>query len=140
MPGITGVSHIDLSVTDLDVSEEWYTKLLGANKVLDGRNDEHHFESRYLMDPESWFVLGLVRHDDLAEKSFDEHRVGLDHLSLNVVSREELDAWAAHLDELGIDYSPIVESDLWDVLVLRDPDNIQLELFYMKVDILALVP
>jgi len=135
-PTITGVSHIDLSVTDLDRSERFYAELLGMTRVLDGRNDERHFASRYLLHAESLLILGLVQHDgpapDDAADAFHESRIGLDHLSFNVASREELDAWLARLDAQGVPHSGITEGDLWDVLVLRDPDNIQLELFHMK--------
>ncbi len=131
-PTITGVSHIDLTVSDLDRSEAWYRDLLGLVRVLDGRNDEHHFASRYLLHADSLLILGLVAHDEPGAGAFDEHRVGLDHLSFNVGSAEELEAWADRLDEAGIAHSPIVNGDLWDVLVFRDPDDIQLELFHMK--------
>lgn len=133
-PTLTGISHIDLTVTDLDRSEAWYTDLFGLQRVLDGRNDDHHFDSRYLLHPDSLLIVGLVAHDRTVTESagFDEHRVGLDHLSLNVASAEEVTRWADRLDERGIDRSPIVVGDLWDVLVFRDPDNIQLELFHMK--------
>ena len=130
-PTITGISHIDLSVTDLERSEHFYRELLGMNRVLDGRNDDQHLSSRYLIHPPTLLILGLVQHDD-GEGAFDERHVGLDHLAFAVSSREELDGWAAQLSEKGIEHSPITEGDLWDVLVLRDPDNIQLELFYMK--------
>lgn len=139
MPTITGVSHIDLTVTDLDRSEEWYCELFGMKRVLEGRNDEHHFASRYLVHPDSLLILGLVAHDASAGKAFDEHQVGLDHLALNVESPEELERWQHRLTERSIDHSPISTGDLWDVLVLRDPDNIQLELFYMKPEAASLL-
>lgn len=139
-PTITGVSHIDLTVTDLDRSEAFYRELLGATRLLDGRNDANHFNSRYVLHPDSLLVIGLVQHDEPAAASFDEHRVGLDHLAFNVATRDELDAWLARLDELGIEHSGIAEEEPWDVLVFRDPDNIQLELFLLKADPAALVP
>jgi len=33
---------------------------------------------------------------------------------------------------LQIPHSGITEEEFWDVLVLRDPDNIQLEFIYVK--------
>jgi catechol 2,3-dioxygenase-like lactoylglutathione lyase family enzyme len=143
MATITGISHIDLSVTDLDRSEAWYAELLGMKRVLDGRNDAHHFDSRYLIHPDTMLIVGLVRHDangdDASGSTFDEHRVGLDHLSFNVPSRTELDAWQERLAERAIEHTPIVESATWDVLVVRDPDNIQLEFFYMKPEAATLL-
>ena len=102
-------------------------------RVLEGRNDDHHFQSRYLLEPNSLLLIGLVQHDDTAAPTFDEHRVGLDHLAFNVDDRAGLDAWMAHLDDLGIGYD-LNEGDLWDVVVVRDLDNIQLEFFLMKAD------
>lgn len=134
-PSITGVSHIDLTVNDLDRSEAFYAELFTMSRVLDGRNDVHEFSSRYLVHADSLLILGLVRHDGEPEPTgpqFHEHRIGLDHLSFNVASRDELDRWLDRLDERGISHSGITEADMWDVLVFRDPDNIQLELFYMK--------
>ena len=133
MPAISGVSHVDLTVSDVDASERWYAQLFGAVRVLEGRNDTHHFQSRYLLEPSSLLLLGLVQHDTTTAPSFDEHRVGLDHLAFNVDTRDGLDAWMAHIDDLGVDYD-LNEGDLWDVVVLRDPDNIQLEFFLMKAD------
>ena len=45
-----------------------------------------------------------------------------------------LDAWASWLDELGIEHSGVIDTDKpmpYSVVVFRDPDNIQLELFHM---------
>ena len=39
MPSITGISHVDLSVTDLATGDGWYRELLGAVPLFDGRND-----------------------------------------------------------------------------------------------------
>ena len=132
MPTITGISHIDLSVTDLDRSEAFYTELLDTTRLLDGRSDHNHLSSRYLVHPETLTIIGLVQHDDTRTGTFDEHQIGLDHLSFNVSSRDELDAWVAKLDAAGIAHSVVADEELWDVLVFRDPDNIQLERFYMK--------
>lgn len=138
-PTITGVSHIDLSVSDLDRSEEFYLSLLGARRLLEGRNDDHHVTARYVVHPESMLIIGLVQHDEPTTPSFDEHQIGLDHLSFSVSSRQELDSWKARLDDQGVPHSGITEEEMWDVLVLRDPDNIQLEFFYTKPAAAALL-
>ncbi len=134
MPAITGISHIDLSVTDLAASVEWYSTLLGVVPLFGGRNDSHGLDVQYLVHPDSFVVIGLEQHDESIGGPFDERRVGLDHLSFNVESRAELDAWMRRLDELAIRHTGITEQQMWDVLVLRDPDNIQLEFFLLKVD------
>ena len=61
-------------------------------------------------------------------------QTGLDHISSGVAERTDLDAWAAWLDELGIEHSGVIDTDNpipYSVVVFRDPDNIQLELCYI---------
>jgi catechol 2,3-dioxygenase-like lactoylglutathione lyase family enzyme len=77
--------------------------------------------------------------DETVDGRFDEHRIGLDHLSLGVADGAGLETWRDRLAERGIEHSPIVNGDLWDVLVFRDPDGIQLELFFMKPGAAALL-
>jgi catechol 2,3-dioxygenase-like lactoylglutathione lyase family enzyme len=61
---------------------------------------------------------------------FDEDRVGLDHLSFNVASREELDRAVTLFDEKGVSHGEIKPLAGFGIFVLpfRDPDNIQIEL------------
>ena len=67
-------------------------------------------------------------------EAFDETRAGLDHLAFSVSAREELDGWAQRFSEAGdAAFSPAGIHELdpgATVLVFRDPDNIQLELFF----------
>ncbi len=133
MPAISGISHIDITITDLERSERWYAQLFGASRVLAGRNDDHHFTSRYLLEPSSLLLIGLVQHDQGQPGGFNERSVGLDHLAFNVDTREDLDSWMEKLDELHVDYD-LNEGEQWDVVVLRDPDGVQLEFFLMKAD------
>lgn len=140
MPSITGISHVDLSVTDLDASDAWYRELLGAVPLFGGRSDDNGLDARYIVEPNSGVVIGLEQHDANPGTPFDERCVGLDHLAFNVASRDELDGWLARLDQLGVAHSGITEEEPWDVLVCRDPDNIQLEFFHLKADPSSIVP
>ena len=61
---------------------------------------------------------------------FGEDRVGLDHHSVSVGSRDDLEAAARLLDERGAPHRAIKDlgSDAtMFILEFRDPDNIQLE-------------
>ncbi len=60
---------------------------------------------------------------------FDENRVGLDHLSLKVRDRAELERAVQVLDELGVAHEPIKPIGHGAILECRDPDDIALELF-----------
>jgi glyoxylase I family protein len=128
VPKLHGISHIDLTVTDRDRSERFYTEVLGFEVVE--RVDK----------PDSGFRLTDMSHPGLGNgicvrqpvpvdgAPFDELRAGLDHLSFRVASRAELERWQEHLERHGVTYTPIVDAPYGAVLVFRDPDNIQLEL------------
>ena len=70
-------------------------------------------------------LLGLR---PVATDRFDEDRAGLDHIAFRLASKAELDAAAAHLDELGVAHEPIKDIGPSYILEFRDPDNIALEL------------
>ena len=77
--------------------------------------------------------VGLTQHRDGGQEVFDETRVGLDHLAFAVADRSSLDVWASRLAAAGVVHSPIAPANSIlgaAVLVFRDPDNIQLELFF----------
>src|SRR5262245_14066979 len=84
-----------------------------------------------LVEPASVLRLCLVGHATTAGEPCSEFRVGLDHLEFLVARREDLDEWAARLDELGVDHSGVkaLSYTANSMLTFRDPDNIQLEFF-----------
>jgi len=61
---------------------------------------------------------------------FDPDRVGLDHLSFSVASRDDLEHAARLFDEQGVPHGEITRLPSFgiDVLPFEDPDGIQLEL------------
>jgi catechol 2,3-dioxygenase-like lactoylglutathione lyase family enzyme len=86
-----------------------------------------------MVHPTSGLTLGLDQHESGEAGEFSELRVGLDHLALAVESRDEMENWAAHLDACGVPHSAINDRPYGSVLVFRDPDNIQLELFALDL-------
>lgn len=127
MPSLDGINHITLTVTDLDRSRQWYERVMGFRTLTS--LDVGDYSLAVLGHPHSGTVIALNHHRDTRSASFDETRPGLDHLSFAVRDNEELRAWKQHLDGLGIGHSPLAEDPFGLVLVFRDPDNIQLELF-----------
>ena len=84
--------------------------------------------------PPSGAAIGLHHHEANPGQPFHESRTGLDHISFSVADRASLDAWASWLDELGIEHSGVIDTEKpmpYSVVVFRDPDNIQLEVFHM---------
>src|SRR5262249_40315171 len=86
-----------------------------------------------MMDPKSGVAIGLHHHEANPGEPFAENRTGLDHISFSVASREDLDAWAAWLDSLGIPNSgarDAADPMPFSTLVFRDPDTLRLDLIY----------
>jgi glyoxylase I family protein len=123
---IPAITHVAVTVTDLAVSEAWYTKLLGVEPVL----DEDTGPFRHIVYSVGGTLLGLHGFPRLTSvDAFDEHRPGLDHIAFGCADRAELEGWEARLDELGITHGGIVDAGYGSGLSFRDPDNIALELF-----------
>lgn len=129
--------HIALTVRDLDASVRWYEQVFDVRHQMDS---PHPGGLARLLADETWgLVFALHRHDANADELFAETRTGLDHLGLSVPSRDDLIAWQSHLAEHGVvradaadrplTQSPIADEPYGSVLVFRDPDNIQLEMF-----------
>jgi len=129
VPTISGVHHVSLTVTDVERSVDWYSRLLDMKPLFGG--DDETVRWRVLHQPESNLVLAFRQYLQGAGSSdrFDELRTGLDHLSLGVSSHDELLAWQGRAEELGLPHTPVKETPAGSMLVVRDPDNIQLEFF-----------
>ena len=132
-PPMGGIHHVGLTVSDVDSSEAWYRRVLGLERVF---VEDHHGGTGYTVvmnRPGTALHIGLDHHEAHAGERFAEHHTGLDHLAVHVAERNELDAWATHLEALGVPHSPITDRSepfSYATLVFRDPDNIQLELIW----------
>ena len=131
-PKITGIAHVELSVSDLDASVAWYCRLLGARDVWRGRNDERGITACAILEPETRTVIAFTQHDAIEGGPFTPRRTGLDHLSFRVADEAAIDAWRRHLDELGIAHDAVDEQGPAVTLNLRDPDGIALEFYVLR--------
>ena len=135
-PAVTGFHHFSATVFDVEASAQWYQRVFRMNRVPVLFPHYGAEESGYavlLMDPRSGIAIGLHHHQANPGQPFHESRTGLDHISFGVAERADLDAWARWLDELGIEHSGVIDTGQpvpYSVVVFRDPDNLQLELFH----------
>jgi catechol 2,3-dioxygenase-like lactoylglutathione lyase family enzyme len=132
--GIAGIDHIGLTVADVDRSTRRYEDVLGFTTV--GRHQEVGEgglrKMVFMTCAGLATAFGFVSHQSSAGAAFDETVAGLDHLSFRLADIEELDDWAQRLQHWKVEYSQPADSTLRPgakVLVFRDPDNIQLELY-----------
>ena len=127
------IAHVAVTVTDLDRSEAWYTKVLGVDPVLD--EDTGPFRHIVYSGRQHAARAARLPGPDRQASAFNERRPGLDHIAFGCASRGELVEWAARLDELGIAHGDIVDAGYGSGLSFRDPDNIALELFARLPDV-----
>ena len=129
--------HLALTVTDLPTSVEWYCGVFAVRYVMDAPHPGG--SAQVLADEAMELMIVLHRHEANESELFRESRTGLDHPGFVVPSRDDLVAWQDHLEAHGVvradtadkplTQSPIADEPYGSVLVFRDPDNIQLELF-----------
>jgi glyoxylase I family protein len=128
VPAFPALTHVAVTVTDLERSTQWYTQLFDSEPVLD--EDEttggfHH--TVYLIGGGQLF--GLHTHPQATGDKFSEYQTGLDHVSFGCADRDELARWADRLDQLGITHGGIVDAHYGSGVSFRDPDGIALEFF-----------
>ena len=135
IPNLHALHHVGLTVSDVERSEPWYANVFGFERVM---VEAHHGSGDgytvVLNRPGTPIFIGLDHHVGGDASTFDERRTGLDHLAFGVTHRDELDRWVSHFDALGLAHSGIndvTEPFPFATLIVRDPDNIQLELTWM---------
>jgi catechol 2,3-dioxygenase-like lactoylglutathione lyase family enzyme len=129
--------HLAITVTDLEASVQWYESVFDLHPVLDLPHPGG--VGRVLAGTDRQLMIALHRHDTNDGRLFTEAATGLDHGGFAVSSRRDLEHWQEHLEANGVvradtadkplTQSPIADEPYASVLVFRDPDNIQLELF-----------
>jgi glyoxylase I family protein len=130
---LSGTNHVNLTVSDLERSTEWYCRVLGLTPVSNHENigppyfNDNTYRGLFDLRTAS-YVIGLIQHAEPLRGAFDARRVGLDHVGFHVPDRVDLDAWADHLTRQGVTHTGIVEAPYASVISFRDPDGIALEL------------
>jgi glyoxylase I family protein len=128
----SSIAHVRLTVTDIELSRQFYESVFGWQVLIESPEgaDEATREALGFLFGGVIYDLGgaLIGLRPVATDSFHEDRCGLDHLAFRIASKDELDAAAAHLDELGIEHEPVKDIGPSYILEFRDPDNIALEL------------
>lgn len=137
VPAAARLHHVALTVRDLPASVAWYERVFAVQHVADIPHEGG--TAQILIDATQSLAFALHTHDAASADEFSERRTGLDHVGLVLPSRDDLVAWQSHLEQHGVQradkadrpltQSPIADEPYGAVLVFRDPDNIQLELF-----------
>lgn len=120
--------HIAFTVSDRDVSAEWYRSVLGFDELF--REDAPDRRACVMTFAGGGYSVGLVEHGAEATDRFDPTRTGLDHAAFSVASRDSLEAWAQRFDERDVAHSGVIDIPPGAILNFKDPDGIALALFW----------
>lgn len=136
IPAPAGYSHVRVTVTDIARSRAFYESVFGFDVAYEAPPED--------ADPDTRDALGFLyggviysfgtgnllglRPVASGGDVFDPDRVGLDHVSLALASKADLEQAAATLDELGVAHSGVKDLGRIVILEFRDPDGIALEL------------
>jgi glyoxylase I family protein len=125
-PVLGPITHVALTVHDIDTSIPWYTALIGSAPVL----DEDTGPYRHAVFAIGGTLLSLHSFPEgIDEAPFSPRRRGLDHVAFGCADREELVAWSRRLTEMGVRHGEIGDAHYGSALSFKDPDGLPLEVF-----------
>jgi len=131
MPEISGVAHIQLSVSDMERSYPFYKTLLTALGMTPVIDDMSFF---YCVGGKTAVAITPVTQEH-KDSTFQQGSVGLHHVCFRARSREDVDAYYQVALDLGAtivrepedgEYAPGYYSILFE-----DPDGIRIEINYV---------
>ena len=133
---VTDYAHMRLTVTDIERSRAFYDAVFGFDVAFEAPPEDADEQTKeqlaFLFGGVIYaFPGGLLGLRPVApsEDRYDEDRVGLDHVSFAVASRDVLDDAVSTLDDLGVAHEGVKDIGGGSILEFRDPDDIALELF-----------
>ena len=125
MPELAGIHHVKMPVTDLDRSRDWYGRVLGFKVTYEFQDADGVVRGFAGEVPGLGDSMLCLRVNSQAAQGCQ----GFDPVSFAVRDRADVEAWAAHLDTLGVPHSPVIEASIGWLLVFNDPDGLDLHLY-----------
>jgi catechol-2,3-dioxygenase len=124
LPPLVRLRNVKVPVADIGIAIEWYAKAFGFQTMIEFRDDAGVVRGVHGELPGIGPVLAL-REDEPAARGLGAFAIA----NFEVPDRAALEAWAAHLDEVGVQHDPIVDGPRVSVLVLRNPDGQEIHLY-----------
>jgi glyoxylase I family protein len=121
---MTGLSHVQLLVSDLSASAAWYSDTLGLEPYVEDV-DNGYIALRHRA---AKIVIVLTSAAPHAESDAGLATGRLDHIAFAVADEDALRRWADHLTSIGIAHQGVLFELGKPSLQLRDPDGIAIEL------------
>lgn len=122
---LRGIYAVKLPVRDLAESRAWYERVFAFTAELEFPDADGVVRgvSGHLPGCGAWFALR--ESPGHAAACID----GFNLVNLAVEDRTALKEWSTRLDELGIRHSPIIDATIGWIVVLNDPNGIEIHLY-----------
>jgi catechol 2,3-dioxygenase-like lactoylglutathione lyase family enzyme len=136
-PGIAGLHHIQFPVSDLEENISWFGRVLGARHqpALDHYDAENVRFAVILDLPGLPFPVQLRLSRVLAKAI-----AGYEPVTFGVGDRAHLEAWAAHLEACGVEYSGIHTARIGETIEFASPDGARLRFYTLSAEAAARTP
>jgi catechol 2,3-dioxygenase-like lactoylglutathione lyase family enzyme len=122
-PVLAGIFGVKFPVRDLATSRAWYEAVFGLRLMFEFPDDDGVVRGVAYTAPGLGDTgVALRERPDIAGLS------GFDPVVFAVADRAAVDAWAAHLDALGV-ANRVVEATIGWMVVLHDPDGLEIHLY-----------
>lgn len=125
-PAVSGLHHLKVPVSDLDVTLAWYARVFGARRRPELDHTDH--EGNLFAS-----VVDLPGVDTMIElrlaPRISRNLRGFDPIVFSARTHADLMLWQAHLDALGIENSGIIYGIVGWTLIWHDPDGLSIRLY-----------
>jgi catechol 2,3-dioxygenase-like lactoylglutathione lyase family enzyme len=115
---IRGLHHVRVPVTSVDLSCDWYARVLGLELLILEENEDS--VTGALMVHRSGIVVGLHR--------APERAAALHNFPLLGLCVDDIESWSLRIDAMGVDHSDVEDAHLGRCVRIEDPDGIGIEL------------
>jgi glyoxylase I family protein len=123
---MTGLSHVQVHVSEVGASARWYALALGLEPYAEDL--DHGYVALRHRGAKIVVVLTSAPKPGPGSGALGTGPGDLDHLAFAVPDEDALRAWADHLTGIGIEHAGVVLELGNPSLQLRDPDGIAIEL------------
>lgn len=123
-PPLAGLHHVKFPVTDLARSRIWYERVFGLVAELEFHEADGSLHGVAYRLPGCEVKVALRQDPEVARAL-----CGFQPVSFAVTDRGALDTWVDWLDGIEVQHSPILEASVGWMLIVHDPDGIELHLY-----------
>ena len=120
---ILGLHHVKVPVTDLARSRQWYERVFDLEPHIEFPDDAGVVRG-VSYQPKEGFTLALRENPPLARAI-----AGYDPFAILLKGQADVESWAARLDDLGVEHSPVIRATVGWLLSFKDPDGLDLRFY-----------